>query len=130
MATILTLNTAGGRITCIRCQALSKRTKQQCRAPAIKGKAVCRFHGGRSTGPRTSIGRERIVRSKTTHGQQTRAARLVRSEKFAELEAFDALGRMIGMIKGRQKRGPKCKSVVEIPGLDLVAQRIVPPAKP
>ena len=53
-AYILTL---GGRIRCPRCQAKSKRTKQQCRSPAIRGKRVCRIHGGKSTGPRTQQGR-------------------------------------------------------------------------
>jgi hypothetical protein len=31
--------TLGGRVTCTQCNAQSKRTKLQCRAPAIKGKA-------------------------------------------------------------------------------------------
>jgi hypothetical protein len=39
---------------------MSKRTRQRCQAPAIKGKAVCRFHGGKSTGPKTKAGRARI----------------------------------------------------------------------
>ena len=33
------------------CSACSKRTKCQCRAPALKGKNVCRFHGGRAGAP-------------------------------------------------------------------------------
>jgi hypothetical protein len=47
------LITAGGRIRCTQCTAQSKRTKVQCRAPATKGKKVCKFHGGSSTGPKT-----------------------------------------------------------------------------
>lgn len=35
------------------CDALSKRTRCRCRGLAIRGKAKCRMHGGRSTGPRT-----------------------------------------------------------------------------
>jgi hypothetical protein len=35
MTTFLTL---GGRVTCTQCNAQSKRTKLQCRAPVIKGK--------------------------------------------------------------------------------------------
>ena len=42
MTTFLTL---GGRVQCTQCRAMSKRTRLRCRAPAIKGKAVCRFHG-------------------------------------------------------------------------------------
>lgn len=94
----------------------------------MKGKAVCRMHGGKSTGPRTMAGRQRITEAMTTHGNDSRSARIIRSVNLAELEAFDALGRMLGMIKGPRKRGQKCKTVVEIPGLDLVAQRMDPSA--
>jgi hypothetical protein len=30
-----------------RCSAVSKRTKKQCKAPAVRGWTVCRFHGAR-----------------------------------------------------------------------------------
>ena len=32
------LKTAGGKITCSRCQAMSKRSGEQCGAPAERGK--------------------------------------------------------------------------------------------
>ena len=86
-------STLGGRITCPRCQALSKRTKQQCRAPAIKEKHVCRAHGGRSTGPKTEQGRKRCAAAKTTHGWETREKRRVRAEKFRELRVIADLVR-------------------------------------
>ena len=34
-----------------RCAARSKRTKMPCRAPAVRGYRVCRFHGARSGAP-------------------------------------------------------------------------------
>ena len=34
-----------------RCTATSKRTGQPCRAPAVKGWSVCRFHGARGGAP-------------------------------------------------------------------------------
>jgi hypothetical protein len=71
----LTLRTAGGRIVCLRCNAQSKRTHMQCRAPALRGKSKCRFHGGRSTGPLTVDGRASCARAKTRHGFETRAIR-------------------------------------------------------
>ena len=37
------LLTAGNKIHCRRCQAMSKRTRLQCGAPAMSGKNVCRF---------------------------------------------------------------------------------------
>ena len=119
------LLTLGGRIQCNQCQARSKRTGLQCRGPAVSGKRTCRMHGGKSTGPKTPEGRQRIADALTAHGTETRAARISRSEKLAELEAFDALGRILGMIKGPQKRGVKCKISVNFPDLDLVVQRIV-----
>ncbi len=35
-----------------RCSARSKRTRERCRAPAVKGWAVCRFHGAGGGGPK------------------------------------------------------------------------------
>ena len=35
-----------------RCTATSKRTKERCRAPAVSGWKVCRFHGARGGGPK------------------------------------------------------------------------------
>ncbi len=35
-----------------RCTATSKRTGKPCRAPAVRGWAVCRFHGARGGAPK------------------------------------------------------------------------------
>ena len=83
------LTTLGGRISCPRCLALSKRSKRQCMAPASKGKHVCRFHGGKSTGPVTEQGRKRCAAAKTTHGWETRAKRIERAKKFKELREIE-----------------------------------------
>ncbi|PDH32283.1 MAG: hypothetical protein CNF02_12580 [OM182 bacterium MED-G28] len=93
--------TLGGHVTCTQCNALSKRTRQRCKAPAIKGKTKCRFHGGKSTGPRTAEGRARIAKAHTVHGRETRAKRAERSAKLAELYELEILGRSIGMFEGR-----------------------------
>ena len=69
------LVTAGGRITCPRCQANSKRTKVQCSGPAMRGKRVCKYHGGLSTGPRTELGRQICAAARTVHGNETRLGR-------------------------------------------------------
>jgi hypothetical protein len=86
-----TLTTAGGRITCKRCQATSKRTKQQCNAPAAKGKFVCRFHGGKSTGPVTKEGKQRCIAANTTYGHETRAMRAERKKKLKELKELESI---------------------------------------
>ena len=50
------LQTAGGKITRLRCQAKSTRTKMQCGRPAlaISSKQLCQYHGGRLDFPRCS----------------------------------------------------------------------------
>ena len=77
---------AGGRIRTSRCLALSKRSKQQCKKAASKGKRVCMFHGGKSTGPVTSLGKRRCAAAKTIHGRETRTIRIKRSQKLRELK--------------------------------------------
>ena len=101
------LETAGGRIQCPRCQALN-REAEQCAKPAIKGKRVCNFHGGRSTGPKTVQGMTEIKLVATKHGKyskegrQTTAAQLAR---FRQLE--DALFTLGVITEGQRTRGRK-----------------------
>jgi hypothetical protein len=56
------------------CEATSKRTGKLCRQPKMTGKRVCRFHGGKSTGPKTTEGRERIRQSRLIHGRYSKNA--------------------------------------------------------
>ena len=92
--------TLGGRVTCPQCNALSKRTRQRCGNPAIKGKTKCKFHGGRSTGSRTPEGKARQIAANTIHGRETLAIREERSAKIAELYELEMLGRELGLISG------------------------------
>ena len=108
-----TLKTLGGRITCQRCLARSKRTKQQCKAPASKGKTKCRFHGGASTGPKTEQGRQRCADAKTIHGSETRKARSELSLASARLAVLEAVGFSIGVMSGTRTRGTKPNRMAE-----------------
>ena len=101
------LLTAGGRISCDRCQAISKRTKQQCAAPASKGKTKCRFHGGASTGPRTEQGRQRCAEAKTIHGFETREARTERALGMRRLRELEDLGHLLRILRGARTSGRK-----------------------
>ncbi|MDT2076565.1 MAG: HGGxSTG domain-containing protein [Planktomarina sp.] len=83
-----TITIAAGRITAPRCQAKAKHSQQQCRKAAMRGKRVCRAHGGKSTGPRSEQGRERCAAAKTIHGWETRQKRQIRAEKFREMKAL------------------------------------------
>ncbi|HET9534508.1 MAG TPA: HGGxSTG domain-containing protein [Mesorhizobium sp.] len=59
----------------LRCAAESKRSGMQCKAPAIKGKRVCRMHGGKS--PCAPCGE---LHGRYVHGRQTREAKAARKE--------------------------------------------------
>ena len=109
-----TLTTLGGRVTCQRCQAKSKRTKLQCAAPALKGKRVCKTHGGRSTGPKTQAGRQRCAEAKTIHGRETREARTERSLASARLALLESVGFEFGIIGGLRSRGPKPHRMAQV----------------
>ena len=100
-----TLTTLGGRVICQRCQAKSKRTKLQCAAPALKGKRVCKTHGGRSTGPKTEVGRQRCAEAKTIHGREKRKTRNERSLASARLAVLESVGFAIGLMSGGKTRG-------------------------
>lgn len=99
------LETAGGRIRCLRCRAKSKRTGVQCKTPAMTGKFVCKTHGGRSTGPRTPEGRARCATARTIHGRDTRQARRELSEGLTHLRALEDLARLLRMIEGPRSPG-------------------------
>ena len=92
--------TLGGRVTCTQCDGLSKRTRQRCQAPAIKGRTKCKFHGGRSTGSKTPEGKARQIEANTIHGRETRAIRKERSAKLAELYEIEKEMRSMGMVEG------------------------------
>ena len=84
----LTLTTAGGRIVYRRCNAVSKRTKLQCVGPAVRGKTKCKFHGGKSTGPVTELGRQICTAAKTVHDNDTRADRQVHRLAMKRLRLY------------------------------------------
>jgi hypothetical protein len=86
---------------------MSKRTREQCGAPAMRGKRVCRFHGGLSSGPKSAEGRARCAAAKTIHGRETRQIRQQRSAGLAELAKLEALGFACGLLIGSRTRGPK-----------------------
>lgn len=101
---------AGGKIICRQCRAKSKRTQVQCQAPAMKGKEVCRFHGGLSTGPISIEGRNRCAQARTVHGNETRKSRADLSAGLAYIASLEMLARSIGMITGPKPQGRRPKS--------------------
>lgn len=108
-----TLKTLGGLVTCQRCQAKSKRTKLQCAAPALKGKRVCKTHGGRSTGPKTEAGRQRCSQAKSIHGRETRETRNERSLGLARIAVLREVGFALGFMSGPRTRGRRPDRMAE-----------------
>jgi hypothetical protein len=96
------LVTCGGKISCIRCQGTSRRTKLQCGAPALKSSKTnkCKFHGGASTGPKTTEGRQRISASLLVHGNETNALRNAQRLKAVEFRQLEDIMALTGMING------------------------------
>ena len=113
-----TIILAGGRIRCRRCQALSKRSREQCKKAAMHGKQVCRTHGGRSTGPKTPEGRQRIADAKTVHGDESRAKRRERSESSAYLRELEDAAWALNMMTGDRTRGRKPSGYRPVKTLD------------
>ena len=64
-----------------RCSATSKRSRRQCRAPAVRGWTVCRFHGARGGAPKGK------ANGAWKHGRYSNEARAVRRQCVALLQA-------------------------------------------
>jgi hypothetical protein len=61
-----------------------------CRSAAMKN-GRCRMHGGKSTGPRTAAGIERIRASRTKHGRYSQASIARRREAREAIRTLRAL---------------------------------------
>jgi hypothetical protein len=109
MSNNFTFTTAGGRIVCRQCEGTSRRTKERCKAPALTGRAWCKFHGGAATGPKTLKGRQRCAEAKTIRGNETRKARTERAAAMRRLRALEDLGQALGLMDGARTPGRKPK---------------------
>jgi len=69
-----------------RCHAKT-RLGGSCKAPAMKN-GRCRMHGGKSTGPRTPEGIEKIRASHFKHGEYTKRAREERRQIRALIKSL------------------------------------------
>lgn len=81
----------------LQCTAQSKRSGKQCGNYSVKGKKVCKFHGGLSTGPKTEEGRQRIREARTKHGRYSSSSmqkhlefRWLMDSHKQEMEKIDA----------------------------------------
>ena len=99
----LTMSIFNGTVICRRCQSLSRRSGEQCGAAADRHSKTskCKWHGGRSTGPKTEQGRQRCAEAKTIHGKDTRAKRAQNAAASAKLNYLRDLGNLLGMFTGK-----------------------------
>ena len=104
---------AGGHITCNQCLATSKRSRQRCKAPAMRGFAVCRTHGALSRGATTEAGKLRARTANLKHGRETREVRTERSLGSARLAVLEAVGFSIGLMSGGRTRGRRPDRMAE-----------------
>ncbi len=97
-----TLVTANGKISCLRCTALSKRTRLQCGRPVMKGSKTqkCNFHGGKSTGPRTAEGRQRISKAHLINGNETVQKRAERQRMALWFKQVEDVMHVLDMTTG------------------------------
>ena len=116
------LETAGGKIFCARCQAHSKRTKLQCGKPALKGKRVCQFHGGRSTGPKTESGKVRQKAAVTKSGNYTKESYEARASSMRMLCGLEDALYILKMTDAPRTRGRKPLGYQPLKTLDDVIQ--------
>ena len=73
-----------------RCSATSKRTRKRCKAPAVRGWTVCRFHGAGGGAPKEK------ANGSYKHGLHTQEAK---AERRLVSDLLRRSRRMIGAIK-------------------------------
>ena len=102
------LQTAAGKITCLRCQAKSTRTKMQCGRPAltISSKQLCQYHGGR---PHTAETLKRISEANTLHGKSSKQAKEEYRHSLELIHELQDAMYVLKMGSGPKIRGPKPK---------------------
>ena len=105
----LLLVTAGSKITCQRCTAMSKRSGEQCKKPALKTSRTqkCEFHGGRSTGPKTEAGKARQRAAVLKTGAYTKEAMEDKARSVRVLAGLEDAMYVLNMTTMSRTRGRK-----------------------
>jgi len=124
----MTVLTAGGRISCLRCTAHSKRSGVQCGRPASNGSKTqkCHMHGGRgNSAPKTDEGRQRVAEAHTKSGLYTNAAKLQQSRSSARMAQLEDAMHVLGMTSAARTRGRKSKLYVPVTSVEDVHRVMV-----
>ncbi len=115
---------AGGAIRCLRCTAKSVRSGNQCSKPAMNSSRTqkCTHHGGRSTGPKTQEGLQRIAKTHTIHGESSKAARQRHSKDSAHISMLEDCLLVLGMSDGKRLQGRKANGYRPIRTIEQVSE--------
>jgi hypothetical protein len=116
------LSTANGKITCARCQAMSKRTRLQCGSQAVQGKRVCRFHGGRSTGAKSEAGKARQRAAVMKTGSYTKEVMEDRARSVRVLAGLEDAMLVLNITNMPRTRGRKPLSYVPLQEVEDVVK--------
>jgi len=79
-------NLSGDLSKCLRCGAKTRKGTK-CKSPAMKN-GRCRMHGGKSTGPKTAEGIERIRQAHLKHGYYSKEAIRERAQENGLYQFF------------------------------------------
>ena len=91
----------------------------------MRGKKVCKYHGGLSAGPRTEAGKLRAIAANLKHGRETRETRTERSLSSARLAVLEAVGHKLGFMNGGRTRGVRPHKMDQVlPELQEIVRRI------
>ena len=93
---------------------MSKRNGEQCKKLALRGKAVCDFHGGRSTGPKTAEGKARQRAAVIKSGNYTKEALEDRARSVRVLAGLEGAMYVLNMTNIPRSRGLKPLSYVPL----------------
>jgi hypothetical protein len=123
------IKTAGGRITCLRCQAISKRSGKQCKKNALKVSRTqkCEFHGGRSQGATTKAGKEASRLAHIKSGAYTRQTKLKHQRALLNLANLEQGLHMLGMTSASRTRGRRPNGFKKITTLEELKNAIAEP---
>jgi hypothetical protein len=118
------LVTGGGKITCLRCTAMSKRSGEQCKKPALKTSRTqkCEFHGGRSTGPKTAEGKARQRAAVLKSGNYTAEAVGEKARSVRVLAGLEDAMYVLNMTTMPHTRGRKPKGYVPLQTVEDVVK--------
>lgn len=119
---------AGGRIRCLRCSALSKRSGVQCGRPASKASKSqkCHMHGGRgNSAPKTEAGRLSVAVAHTKSGRYTKAAKLESSRSSARLARLEDAMYVLQMTTAPRSRGRKSALYVPVTSVKEVRAMMI-----